>query len=61
MSKHSPEKNEGRRLNKKGREGNPISLAPLTFDEAVRKMLATEPPKHEPKEAKLQKKPAKRG
>lgn len=38
--------------NKKGREGNPISLAPLTFDEAVRKMLATAPPKPEPKPQK---------
>jgi hypothetical protein len=38
--------------NKKGREGNPISLAPLTFDEAVRKMLATAPPKPEPKAQK---------
>jgi hypothetical protein len=45
--------------NKKGREGNPVSLAPLTFDEAVRKMLATKPPRHEPKEAKPQKKAAK--
>jgi hypothetical protein len=42
--------------NKNGREGNPISLTPLTFDEALRKMLATEPPKPEPKP---QKKPAK--
>jgi len=41
MSKQSP--------NKKGREGNPISLAPMTFDEAVKRMLATPPPKHEPK------------
>jgi hypothetical protein len=46
--------------NKNGREGNPISLAPLTFDEAVRKMLATEPPKREPKEAKPKKKTAKK-
>jgi hypothetical protein len=60
MSKRSPEQNEGRRLNKKGREGNPISLAPLTFDEAVRKMLATAPPKSEPKEVRPQKKTAKK-
>jgi len=45
--------------NPAGREGKPITLAPLTFDEAVRKMLATPPPKHEPK-AKPQKKSAKR-
>ena len=38
--------------NKKGRGGNPISLAPLTFDEAVRKTLATAPPKQEPKPQK---------
>lgn len=48
----------GRRVpNSKGREGNPISLAPLSFDEAVRKMLATAPPKSDPKP---QKKTAKR-
>jgi len=46
--------------NRKGREGNPISLAPLSFDEAVRKMLSTQPPKPEPKAAKPRKKPAKR-
>jgi hypothetical protein len=60
MSKHNPEQNQGRRFNKRGREGNPISLAPLTFDEAVRKMLATEPPKRETKDAKPQKKSAKK-
>lgn len=59
MSKHSPEHNEGRRVNKKGRVGNPVSLAPLNFDEAVRKMLSTEPPKREPNESKPQRKPAK--
>jgi hypothetical protein len=32
----------------------------MTFDEAVRKMLATEPPKREPKEVKPQKKFAKK-
>lgn len=46
--------------NERGREGKPISLAPLSFDEAVRKMLATEPPKSGHKEAKPQKKTAKR-
>ncbi|HST51048.1 MAG TPA: hypothetical protein VLJ61_03480 [Pyrinomonadaceae bacterium] len=60
MSKQSPEQAKGRKLNTRGREGNPISLAPLTFDDAVRKMLATEPPKREPKEAKPQKKAAKK-
>lgn len=52
----SKESSGQRTPNRKGREGNPISLAPLTFDEALRKMLATEPPKPEPKP---QKQPAK--
>jgi hypothetical protein len=38
--------------NPTGKTGKPITLAPLTFDEAVRKMLATKPPKPEPKAAK---------
>lgn len=37
--------------NPTGKEGKPITLAPMTFEEAVRKMLATEPPKDEPKKA----------
>ena len=56
MSKQS---SENRTPNRKGREGKPISLAPMTFDEAVRKMLATQPPKSEEKAARPQKKPAK--
>jgi hypothetical protein len=31
--------------NPAGREGKPISLYPHSFDEVVRKMLATPPPK----------------
>jgi hypothetical protein len=46
--------------NKKGREGKPFSLAPLTFDEAIKKMLSTQPPKAEEKAIKPQKKAAKR-
>jgi hypothetical protein len=50
---------KSRTSNPTGKNGKPITLAPLTFDEAVRKMLATEPPKHEPKAAKpTKKKPA---
>ena len=45
--------------NKKGREGNPVSLAPMTFDEAVRKMLNTPPTKAAPKADKPRKSPAK--
>jgi hypothetical protein len=44
--------------NERGREGKPMSLAPLSFDEAVRKMLATAPPKAA--QPKPQKKTAKR-
>lgn len=55
----SNQPSQRRRLNKKRREGNPISLAPLSFDEALRKMLATEPPKSEEKAAKPQKKATK--
>ena len=43
--------------NPTGKNGKPITLAPLSFDEAVRKMLATPPPKTQPK--KPTKKPAK--
>jgi hypothetical protein len=45
--------------NPKGKTGKPFTLAPLTFDEAVRKMLSTQPPKSEEKAAKPQKKAAK--
>jgi hypothetical protein len=46
--------------NPKGKEGKPFTLAPMSFDEAVKKMLATAPPKSEPKDAKPRKKPASR-
>jgi hypothetical protein len=46
--------------NPTGKNGKPITLAPMSFDEAVRKMLSTEPPKSEPKAAKPTKKPANR-
>ena len=46
--------------NPKGKEGKPFSLAPLTFDEALRKMLSTQPPKSEEKGVKPQKKATKR-
>lgn len=45
-------KKEQHNPNPNGKAGNPITLPPMSFDEAVRKMLATEPPKSEPKEAK---------
>jgi hypothetical protein len=35
--------------NPNGKEGNPISLAPMTFEEAVKKMLGTQPPPPEQK------------
>lgn len=45
--------------NPAGKHGKPITLAPLTFEEAVKKMLSTPPPKPEPKAAKPRKKPVK--
>jgi hypothetical protein len=45
--------------NPKGKAGKPITLAPMSFDEAVRKMLSTPPPKSEQKTVKPRKKPAK--
>jgi hypothetical protein len=45
--------------NPKGKHGKPITLAPMTFDEAVRKMLSTQPPKSEEKAVKPPKKAAK--
>lgn len=38
--------------NPTGKAGKPITLAPMSFEEAVKKMLGTQPPKAEPKEAK---------
>jgi hypothetical protein len=38
--------------NPNGKAGNPITLPPMSFDDAVRKMLSTQPPKAEPKPAK---------
>lgn len=38
--------------NPTGKHGKPITLPPVTFEEAVKKMLGTPPPKSEPKEAK---------
>ena len=35
---------KNRTSNPTGKNGKPIIVAPLTFDEAVRKMLATPPP-----------------
>ena len=46
--------------NPNGKAGNPITLPPITFEDAVRKMLATAPPKAEPKAAKPTKKPARK-
>lgn len=37
--------------NPSGKTGKPITLAPMTFEDAVKKMLGTQPPKDEPKEA----------
>lgn len=46
--------------NPTGKNGKPITLAPMTFDEAVKKMLSTPPPKVEEKAVKPQKKASKR-
>ena len=46
--------------NPKGKHGKPITLAPMTFDEAARKMLGTQPPKSEEKPARPEKKATKR-
>jgi hypothetical protein len=43
-------KTKQRHPNPKGKQGKPFSIAPATFEEAVRKMLSTQPPKNEPKE-----------
>lgn len=39
-------------LNPNGKAGNPITLPPISFEDAVRKMLNTEPPKGEKPERK---------
>jgi hypothetical protein len=52
-------KKERHNPNPNGKEGNPITLPPMAFDEAVKKMLGTQPPKAEPKAVKPRKKPAK--
>jgi hypothetical protein len=57
---NSTQVTEHKTPNRKGREGNPISLAPLSFDEAVRKMLANQPTKTEEKAVKPPKKATKR-
>jgi hypothetical protein len=59
MNKQNNDKHSNRTPNPKGREGKPIVLPEMSFDEAVRKMLSTQPPKIEPK-AKPRKKPVKR-
>ena len=46
--------------NPTGKNGKPITLPPMTFDEAVRKMLGTPPTKAAPKADKPQKKTTKR-
>jgi hypothetical protein len=38
--------------NPNGKAGKPIILPPISFDDAVRKMLSTEPPKPTPKPKK---------
>lgn len=52
-------KEERHNPNPNGKAGNPIEVPPMSFDDAVKKMLGTQPPKVEPK-AKPRKKPAKR-
>lgn len=51
-------KEERHNPNPKGREGKPISVPPMSFDEAVKKMLSTQPPKSEDKEPKTPKRKA---
>jgi hypothetical protein len=52
-------KEERNNPNPNGKEGKPFSLAPLSFENAVRKMLSTQPPKAEAKAPKPRKKPVK--
>ena len=45
--------------NPSGKTGKPINLAPLTFEEAVKKMLSTQPHKPEQKADNPREKPVK--
>jgi hypothetical protein len=49
-------KKERHNPNPNGKAGNPITLPPMTFEDAVKKMLGTQPPKDEPKPKKAVKK-----
>ena len=51
-------KEERQNPNPKGKEGKPFTLEPMSFEDAVKRMLSTPPPKSEQK-AKPEKKPAK--
>jgi hypothetical protein len=51
-------KEERHNPNPQGKAGKPIEVPPMSFDDAVKKMFATQPPKQEPKAS--EKKPAKR-
>jgi hypothetical protein len=42
-------KEERHNPNPSGKAGKPITLPPMSFDDAVRKMLGTQLPIHEPK------------
>jgi hypothetical protein len=42
--------------NPAGKNGKPITLAPMSFEDAVKKMLETQPPQTEPKATKPPKK-----
>ena len=46
--------------NPAGKHGKPIMLGDMSFEEAVKKMLGTQPPPKEIKRAKSSKKPAER-
>jgi hypothetical protein len=43
---------KGKTPNPAGREGKPISLAPYSFEDALKKILKAEPPPKESKQAK---------
>jgi len=43
---------KSRTPNPHGREGKPISLAPYSFEDALKKILKAEPPPKEPKQKK---------
>jgi hypothetical protein len=51
MKKHVP--------NPKGREGEPVSLAPLSFDEAISGLAQVKPPEREKKKPKAKPKKGK--